>query len=121
MASSGRKIPAAGSGRGEIPGDGRRSHSIRFADSEWSLIERAAARQSVPAGEFALTGALAAAEHRIGEPPPATLSTGHASLVETMRRMVYVLATRSRDEMLDAGREEDLDELVAETMEEGSG
>ena len=95
----------------------RRSHSIRFADSEWDSIERAAARQGVPAGEFVRSGALAAAEDRLGEAPPATVSPGHLALIETLWRMVYVLAALNRDRMLEHKRGEDLDELVAEARE----
>ena len=97
----------------------RRSHSIRFPDSEWSLIERAAGRHGIPAGELvcAGAGAIALAENRSGESPPATVTPGHLALVQTMPRMVHVLATLNRDRSLDAGRKDDLDELVAEARE----
>ncbi|MXW90164.1 MAG: hypothetical protein F4114_12110 [Rhodospirillaceae bacterium] len=117
MARNDRKGTRTKTGKGEGRADARRSHSIRFADSEWQLIEKAAARQGVPAGEFARSGALAAAEERISAPPPAVLSPGHLALVETMWRMVYVLATLNREQLLDAGRRDDLDELVAEARE----
>ena len=117
MAQNDRKIARTGTGKGEGRADARRSHSIRFADSEWQLIEKAAARQGVPAGEFARSGALAAAEERIGEPPPAVLSPGHLALMETMWRMIYVLATLNREQLLDAGRAADLDDLVTEARE----
>ena len=81
------------------------------------MIERAAARQGIPAGEFARTGALAAAENRIAEPPPAVPSPGHLALIETRWRMVYVLATLNREQLLDADRKDDLDELVTEARE----
>lgn len=104
----------------------RRPRSIRFSDSEWNLIERAAARHGVSAGELVRSGALALAEDRLGEAPPATVSPGHLALIETMWRMVYVLATLNRDRMIDAKREEELDDIVAaarktmaETMQDG--
>ncbi|MCY3732020.1 MAG: hypothetical protein OXF98_11820 [Rhodospirillaceae bacterium] len=104
----------------------RRPHSIRFADSEWQLIEQAAARHGLSPGELVRSGALAAAEDRLGELPPATLSPGHIALIEATYRAAYVLATLNRERLLDAGREKDLDELVAaahnamaETMNEG--
>ena len=106
--------------------DARRSHSIRFSDSEWSLIERAAGRHSIPAGELVRSSAVAAAEDRLGEPPPVTLSKGHASLIEEIYRFVYVMATLERDQLLDDKRGEQLDDLVAaarrtmaQTMDEG--
>ena len=108
--------------------DARRPHSIRFSDSEWDLIERAAARHGIPAGELVRSGAIALAEDRLGEAPPATVSPGHLVLIETMWRMVYVLATLNRDELLAGGRGKDLDDIVAaarrtmnETMSEGPG
>lgn len=126
MARNDRKDAGTGNSRGENRGAARRSHSIRFADSEWNLIERAAARQGVPAGEFARSGALAASEERIAELPAATLSPGHLALIESTWRMAYVLATLNREQLLDTERGEDLDELVAEarlvmqeTMDEG--
>ncbi|MDE2978243.1 MAG: hypothetical protein OXU63_12075 [Acidobacteriota bacterium] len=110
----------------ESRGDARRPRSIRFSDSEWSLIERAAARHGVPAGELVRAGALAIAEDRLGEAPPAMLSPGHLALIEATWRMAYMLATVARERMLDAGREKELDDIVAaarnvmkETMDEG--
>ena len=128
MAENDRKIQKSGSQRGQNRGDARQPHSVRFSDSEWNLIERAAARHGIPAGELVRAGAIALAEDRLGEAPPATVSPGHLALIETMWRMVYVLATLNREELLDGGRADELDELVAEarrtmneTMSEGPG
>ena len=117
MARNDRKNAGTGNRTGENRGAARRSHSIRFADSEWNLIERAAARQGVSAGEFVRSGALAAAEGRLAEAPPAALTPGHLALIETTWRMAYVLATLNRERLLAAGRGEDLEELVAEARE----
>ena len=111
---------------GDHTGDARRPHSIRFSDSEWALIEDAALRYGVSAGEIVRSGALAAAGERLAAPIPATVSPGHLALIEATFRTVYVLATLRREELLDAGREKLLDEVVAaarsvmtETMNEG--
>ena len=71
------------------------------------------------------TGALALAENPLGNPPPGTLSKSHAALIEAIYRSVYMMATLKRDELLDAGRDQELDDLVAasrrtmdETMQE---
>ncbi len=127
MSGNDRKDSGTGNRPGENPGAARRPRSIRFSDSEWNLIERAAARHGIPAGELVRAGALALAEDRLGESPPETLSPGHLALIETTCRMVYVLATLNRDRMLDARREKELDDIVsaahrvmAETMEDGS-
>jgi len=62
--------------------EARQPRTVRFSDSEWSLIERAAARHGIPAGELIRSVAVAAAKERLGEPPPTTLSNGHAALIE---------------------------------------
>ena len=117
MPRNDQKSTGKSTGRGEGRADARRSHSIRFADSEWTLIQRAAARQGISAGEFARSGALAAAEDRITAPAPAMLSPGHLALIESTWRMAWVLATLNRERLLDAGRTDDLDDLVTEAHE----
>jgi len=113
MARSARKSPETGNKPAGKRSDARRQRSTRFSDSEWNLIRRAAARHGVPAGELVRTGALALAEERLGQPPPATLSKGHAALIEEIYRFVYVMATLDREELLDAERGGELDDLVA--------
>ena len=122
-----RKKPATGGKPDEHRSDARKPRSVRFSDSEWTLVERAAVRHGVPAGELVRSGAIAAAEDRLGEATPATLSTGHAALIEEIYRFAYVMATLRRNELLDARRDEELDDLVEQareamkgTMEEGS-
>ena len=112
----------------EKPSDPRLPHSIRFSGSEWNLIEKAAALHGISAGELVRSGALAAAEKRLDEPPKATLSHGHAALIESVYHMVYTMATLERERLLDAGREKELEYLIAaarrtmaETMEQGTG
>ena len=109
----------------ENPNDPRAPHSVRFSGSEWSLVERAAALHGIAAGELVRSGAMAAAEERIGEPPAVTLSSGHAALIEAVYRMVYMMATLDRGRLLDAGRGKELEDLIAaarrtmaETMDE---
>ncbi len=107
---------------GENRGSARHPHSIRFSDSEWDLIEQAAARHAVPAGELVRSGAPALAEDRLGEHPPATLSPGHIALIEAIYRAVHMLTMLNTEQM----SQEDFDELVgaahgamADTMNEG--
>ena len=110
----------------EKPSDPRLPHSIRFSGSEWNLIEKAAGLHGIRAGELVRNGAMAAAEELLGEPPKATLSHGHAALIESVYRMVYTMATLERERLLDAGRGKEIEDLIAaarrtmaETMEEG--
>ena len=126
MAANEQKTPMSGRKRAPNRNDARQPHSIRFSHSEWDLIQRAAIRHGIPTGELVRAGAVAVAEDRLGEPPPATLSKGHAALIEAIYRFVYVMATLDRQEILDAERHEELSDLVAaarrtmaETMDEG--
>lgn len=128
MPRSDRKEPATGENPATTGGAARRHRSIRFSDSEWDLIQRAAARHGIPVAELVRSGAVAAAEDRLDEPPAATLSKGHAALVEEIYRLVYVMATLERDRLLEDSRGGKLDTLVAaarrsmaQTMEEGPG
>ena len=128
MPRSDRKEPGTGENPVKIGSDARKQRSTRFSDSEWKLIQRAAARHGVTAGELVRSSAVAAAEGRLGEPPPVTLSKGHAALIEEIYRFVYVLATLERERLLHGKRGEQLDDLVAaarrnmaETLEEGPG
>lgn len=125
MTRSDRKSSGTGNKPSRNRSDSRRPRSIRFADSEWNLIEQAALRHGVPAGQLVRTGAIALAEDRLGESPPATLSPGHLALIEVMYRYVYMMATLNRQRLLDSGREDEVKELVdaarktmAQVMEE---
>lgn len=106
----------------------RHSHSIRFSDSEWRLVEQAASRHGIPAGEFVRSGALAAAEEQPPVSPEVNLSAGHGALIEAIYRAVYLLATINREQLIEAGRRKDIDGIVEEaraamtkTMKEGIG
>ena len=123
---SDRKSSGTGNKRSRNRSDARRPRSIRFADSEWNLIEQAALRHGIPAGELVRAGALALAEDRLGESPPATLTSGHLALIEATYRSVYMISTLKREELLDAGHPDDVEALVdaarktmKDTMDEG--
>ncbi len=88
----------------------RTPHSIRFLDLEWERIEKFAEERGLTGPEFVRFAALeAVAEGRPTPDPVARL----APLIESTFRGTYIVATKLRDELLDAGREEELDELVA--------
>lgn len=119
--------PEKGKKPAEKPGDPRTPHSIRFTGSEWESIKRAAELHGIPAGELVRNGAMAAADELLDEPPAVTFSSGHAALIESVYRMVYVMATLDRGRMIDAGRGKELEDLIAaarrtmaETMDEGT-
>ena len=126
MARMDRKSRAKSNESDARAGDPRRARSIRFSDSEWQLVEHAALRQGIPAGQFVRAVMLAAAEERVQNSEPVPMSPGHLALIEATYRAVYVLATLGREKMIDDGRDYDLDDLVREarktmleTMEEG--
>ncbi len=126
MLRSDRKSSGTGNKPSRNRSDARRPRSIRFADSEWNLIEQAALRHGIPAGELVRAGALALAEDRLGESPPATLTSGHLALIEATYRSVYMMSTLKREELLDTGHRDDVQALVdaarktmTQTMDEG--
>jgi len=126
MPQSDRKNSETGIKPSQNRNDSRRPRSIRFADSEWNLIGQAALRHGIPAGELVRDGALALAEDRLGESPPATLTSGHLALIEATYRSVYLISTLKREELLDAGQQDDVEALVdaarktmTETMQDG--
>ena len=126
MSRSDPKNSVTGNNSSQNRNDSRRPRSIRFADSEWKLIGRAALRHGIPAGELVRDGALALAEDRLGESPPASLTIGHLALIEATYRSVYLISTLKREELLDAGQQDDVEALVdaarktmTETMQDG--
>jgi hypothetical protein len=86
----------------------RRPHSIRFLDPEWERIEAFADERGLTGPEFVRFATLAAIDN--GRESLA----GLAPLIKTTFRASHILATRLRQEMLDADEQEDLDALIAD-------
>ena len=86
----------------------RAPRSIRFRDAEWERIEACAEKHSMAAAEFVRYAALAAVEN--GSDACARL----APLIERTFRAAHIMVTKTRTDMLDEGREDELNELVAE-------
>lgn len=84
----------------------RRPHSIRFLETEWERIEAFADERGLTGPEFVRYATLAAMADQ-GE-----ATDRLRPLIETTFRASYILATKMRDDMLDAGRAADIDELV---------
>ena len=84
----------------------RRPHSVRFLDPEWERIEAYAEARGFTGPEFVRYAALEAMAGG-GE------ATGRlAPLIETTFRATCILVTKMRDDLVDAGRAAELDELV---------
>ena len=91
----------------------RTPRSVRFHDPEWERIEAFAEKRGMAAAEFVRFAALAAIEGGSEASPGSGPRDRLAPLIEMTFRATYIMATRMRDEMLDAGRKEELDVLVA--------
>ena len=85
----------------------RAPRSIRFHDSEWERIEACAEKRSLAAAEFVRFAALSAVEGGC------ETCKRLAPLVETTFRAAHIMVTKMRTDMLDEGRGDELDELVA--------
>ena len=85
----------------------RNPHSIRFLDGEWERIEAHADARGLTGPEFVRFAALAALAGG------GAADGRHAPLIETTFRAAHIMVTKLRTDMLDQGRGEELDELVA--------
>ena len=97
----------------ERPEDARRNRTIRFSDSEWEEVRRAATQHDMPPTEFVRETILALARNP-GSGVPDALAPSLAPLIERMFRYTWFLATEKRDAMVREGREDEVDALVAE-------
>ena len=85
----------------------RSPHTIRFLEPEWENVEAfAEARGLAPAEfvRFATLNAIADGGASVA---------GLAPLIQTTFRATHILTSRLRDEMLEAGEQEVLDEMIA--------
>jgi len=87
----------------------RLPRSIRFSDREWARLEAVAVMQDMTAGELVRTAVLGA----VGESSP-TVDPGRtlAPLIVQTFRYAHILATATRNRMLEEGRAEELEELI---------
>ena len=100
----------------EKPEDARRNRTIRFSDSEWEEVRRAAQVQDMPPTEFVRERVLALArnlESRVS----GAIAPSLAPLIERMFRYTWFLATEKRDAMVHEGRKDEVDALVAEARD----
>ena len=113
MSEEDRNEAVAGENTTEKPGDVRKTRGIRFSESEWEEVKRAAQDHEMPAAEFVRERILALA--RAPESVEAGAVAGSmAPLIERMFRYAWFLATEKRGEMLREGREDELKTLIAE-------
>ena len=91
--------------------DTRTPRGIRFSDSEWDEVKKAAAEHKIPAAEFVRDAALGLARNR-NVADSAAMPPGIVALIERIYRSTYIVATLKRDEMLREGRGDELDEMI---------
>ena len=113
MSEDARREAPEGGAAADRPEDARRNRTIRFSDSEWEEVRRAALLHDTPPAEFVRETILALARN-----PESGISgavaPSLAPLIERMFRYTWFLATEKRDAMVREGREDELDALVAE-------
>ncbi len=104
---------AAGENAADKSGDVRKTRGIRFSESEWEEVKKAAAAHEMPAAEFVRERILelARAPEGVG---PGPVAGSMAPLIERMFRYIWFVATEKRGEMIREGREDEVDKLVAE-------
>ena len=113
MSEEARNEAGAGDNAAEKSGDARKARGIRFSESEWEEVKRAAAAHEMPAAEFVGERILALARAPASvEPDPVAGSM--APLIERMFRLTCFLATEKRDAMVREGREDEAGALVAD-------
>ena len=79
----------------ETRNETRTPRGIRFSDSEWERVKRAAAKQDIPAAEFVRNAALGLAEGKT-DGDSVALTPGHIALIERTYRCAYILSERRR-------------------------
>ena len=120
MSEDDRNEAATGENAVDKAGDVRKTRGIRFSDSEWEEVKRAALVHDKPAAEFVRARILALARNperadRARESvEPAPVADALTPLIERMFRYTWFLATERRDAMVREGRGDELDRLVAE-------
>lgn len=88
----------------------RTPHSVRFHDPEWERIEAFAEERGLTGPEFVRFAALAA----LADSPPAGAAADRlAPLIERTFRAAHIMVSKLRYDMVDEGREEELEELIA--------
>ena len=89
----------------------RMPHTIRFRDTEWNRVESLAESRGLTPSEFVRFATLAAVADNHD-----ALDTRLAPLVETTFRAAHILVSKLRQEMLAAGKQDELDAMIAAAL-----
>ena len=90
----------------------RTPRAIRFSDSEWNRIKTAATARGISIGGFVRDSALDRAAEHSGK-GSAPFSPGIEELIKQTFRYAFVLASIKRDELVDEGHGQTLDDAVS--------
>ena len=113
MSDDDRDAASGSENAADKAGDVRKTRGIRFSESEWEEVKRAALADDKPAAEFVRERMLALARAPKNV-EPAPVAPSMAPLIERMFRYTWFLATERRDAMVREGRGDELDRLIAE-------
>ena len=113
MSEDGQNEAAGAGNAAERSEDNRKTRSIRFSDSEWEEVKRAAAADEMPAAEFVRERILALAR-ALESVEAGAVAGSMAPLIERVFRYTWFLATEKRDAMVREGREDEVDKLIVE-------
>ena len=116
MSDDTRNDAPEGEAVADRPEDARRNRTIRFSDSEWEEVKRAAQVHDMPPTEFVRERVLALARN-LESGVSGAIAPSLAPLIERMFRYTWFLATEKRDAMVREGREDEVDALVAEARD----
>ncbi len=89
----------------------RTQRSIRFSNSEWKTIEKAAHARGIAPAEYVRTAAMNAATGQ-SSANSAAIPPEFVQLIKHNYRYTYILATLKRDEMIKDGRRSEIERLV---------
>ena len=111
MTTSNPQVPETSKNPASSQADLRIQRGVRFADSEWLLVKKAALRDKISAAEFVRNAALRAV------PAPSTedfaaLPPGVIEILKHTYRAAYIISTLKRNEMIGEGRKEELDMII---------
>ena len=91
--------------------DQRSTRSIRFSETEWQMVEKAADDIGILPATFTRNAALSIAAER-KTMASGTLPSGIVELIKRTYLSTYIISTLKRDDMINAGRGEELDRTI---------
>ena len=111
MTTTDPKVPEPARDSASLQFELRTQRGVRFADSEWELVKKAALGEKISAAEFVRNAALRA----VAEPAReefAALPPGVIEILKHTYRAAYILAILKRDEMIAEGRDEEIETIT---------